>query len=86
MNKNLLISVLAKYGDTQSDLAAVLGLSLSRTNAKINETGGAQFTQGEICMIKYHYRLTAEEVDFIFFNPEVSEKDTELKSEVICQK
>lgn len=38
MNKQLLASVLAKNGDTQSDLAKVLGLSLSRTNAKINET------------------------------------------------
>lgn len=40
MNKQLLASVLAKNGDTQSDLAKVLGLSLSRTNAKINETDG----------------------------------------------
>ncbi len=67
MNKQLLASVLAKNGDTQSDLAKVLGLSLSRTNAKINETDGAQFTQNEIVAIKKAYTLTAKEIDEIFF-------------------
>ncbi len=67
MNKQLLASVLAKNGDTQSDLAKVLGLSLSRTNAKINETDGAQFTQNEIAAIKKAYTLTAKEIDEIFF-------------------
>lgn len=66
MNKQLLASVLAKNGDTQSDLAKVLGLSLSRTNAKINETDGAQFTQNEIVAIKKAYTLTAKEIDEIF--------------------
>lgn len=66
MNKQLLASVLAKNGDTQSDLAKVLGLSLSRTNAKINETDGAQFTQNEIAAIKKAYALTAKEIDEIF--------------------
>ena len=72
MNKNLLMSVLAKNGDTQADLADVLGLSLSRTNAKINETDGAQFYQNEIASIKKHYKLTAREVDSIFFTVKVS--------------
>ena len=72
MNKNLLMSVLARSGDKQSDLASVLGLSLSRTNAKINETDGAQFYQSEIAAIKAHYGLTAEEVDSIFFTKNVS--------------
>lgn len=66
MNKQLLASVLAKNGNTQSDLANVLGLSLSRTNAKINEADGAQFTQNEIAAIKKAYALTAEEIDEIF--------------------
>lgn len=69
MNKQLLASVLAKNGNTQSDLAKVLGLSLSRTNAKINEADGAQFTQNEIAAIKKAYALTAEEIDEIFFTP-----------------
>lgn len=72
MNKRLLASVLAKNGDTQSDLAKVLGLSLSRTNAKINETDGAQFTQNEIAAIKKAYTLTAKEIDEIFFTSKVS--------------
>lgn len=72
LNKQLLASVLAKNGDTQSDLAKVLGLSLSRTNAKINETDGAQFTQNEIAAIKKAYTLTAKEIDEIFFTPIVS--------------
>ena len=67
LNKQLLASVLAKNGDTQSDLAKVLGSSLSRTNAKINETDGAQFTQNEIAAIKKAYTLTAKEIDEIFF-------------------
>lgn len=66
LNKQLLASVLAKNGNTQSDLAKVLGLSLSRTNAKINEADGAQFTQNEIAAIKKAYALTAEEIDEIF--------------------
>lgn len=69
LNKQLLASVLAKNGDTQSDLAKVLGLSLSRTNAKINETDGAQFTQNEIAAIKKAYTLTAKEIDEIFLLP-----------------
>lgn len=40
MNKQLLMSVLAKNGHKQGDLAKLLCLSLSRTNAKINEIGG----------------------------------------------
>ena len=66
MNKNLLNSVMAKNGDTQSDLAKLLGLSLSRVNAKINEKE-AQFTQTEIAAIKKHYGLSATDVDSIFF-------------------
>ena len=71
MKKNLLMSVLAKFDENQSDLARLLGLSLSCTNAKINEKG-TQFNQTEIATIKAHYNLTAEEVDSIFFTLEVS--------------
>lgn len=60
------------FGDTQSDLAQALGLSLARTNAKINETDGAEFTKREITIIKIRYQLTAEEVDQIFFTEKVS--------------
>lgn len=72
MNKNLLISKMKLFGDNQIDLARALGLSLTRTNAKINETDGAEFTKNEIGIIKIRYHLTAEEVDQIFFAEKVS--------------
>ena len=67
MNKLLLESKMKLKGDNQSKLAEHLGISLSRLNAKINETGGAEFNQGEITKIKGRYDLTPEEVDDIFF-------------------
>lgn len=57
-----------EFGETQADLASAIGVSLSRLNAKLNCTGGAEFGLGEIAAIKRHYHLTAEEVDLIFFN------------------
>jgi hypothetical protein len=66
VNKKLLNSIMAKSGDTQNDLANLLGLSLSRVNAKINENE-AQFTQTEIATLKKHYKLSAMDVDEIFF-------------------
>lgn len=72
MNKNLLISKMKLFGDTQKRLADYLEISLTTLNAKINETDGAEFKQHEITAIKIRYHLTAEEVDLIFFNPKVS--------------
>lgn len=68
MNKNQLRSVMALNGDNDGKLAEHLGLSRSRFSAKINETGGAEFNQGEIAKIKQRYNLTADEIDAIFFN------------------
>lgn len=72
MNKHLLKSFMARQGDTQSDLAQAIGLSLSRLNAKINEKYGAEFTQGEIALITERYHLSPEEVSAVFFDPKVS--------------
>lgn len=72
MNKNMLISKMKLFGDRQEDLAEFIGLSLSRFNAKLNETNNAQFTMFEIQKIKEKYNLTAEEVDAIFFDTSVS--------------
>ncbi|MBS6064003.1 MAG: hypothetical protein KH972_09035 [Peptostreptococcaceae bacterium] len=72
MNKNLLSSKMKLFNDTQETLANAIGISLSRLNAKINETGGAEFTQSEIQIIKKRYSLNAEEVDEIFFASSVS--------------
>lgn len=61
-----------KHGDTGTVLASFLGMARSTFSAKINETNGAEFTQGEIAKIKMKYSLDAEKIDKIFFNPNVS--------------
>ena len=66
MNSNLLKAVIKKHGETQADLAEALGLSLSNLNDKINAKS-ASFRQSEIIAIKERYKLTAKEVDEIFF-------------------
>lgn len=68
MNKQKLVGIMHGKGDTQETLAIAIGISLQRFNAKINETGGAEFTQGEIQCIKERYTLTPEEVDEIFLS------------------
>lgn len=68
IGKNLLKGKIASFGENQSVLANITGLSLSRLNAKLNNYGGAEFTQTEIQAIKAHYRLTPDEVDAIFFD------------------
>ena len=68
MNKNLLVSKMKLYGETQADLATGIGLSVSRLNAKINETGDAEFTQSEIQKIKERYGLTKDDINNIFFS------------------
>lgn len=72
MNKNMFVSKMKLFGDTQSILAELLGMSLSRLNAKINEIDGAEFWQSEIKFFRDRWHLTAEEVDQIFFAPKVS--------------
>lgn len=67
MNKNLLESEMKAYGDTGTALAAFLGIARSTFSAKLNETNGAEFTQGEIYRIKMKYNLSAEKINEIFF-------------------
>ena len=67
VNKNELVSKMKKHGDRNEDLAKYIGISPQRFSAKLNGTGGAEFTQGEICKVKEKYNLTSEEVDAIFF-------------------
>lgn len=72
MNKRLLESAMKLHGDTGSMLADYLGICRSTFSAKINETGGAEFTQGEITMIRDRYGLDPEALVNIFFNKKVS--------------
>lgn len=54
-----------EYGDTQTELARVLGISISTMSWKLN--GKAEFTQSEIKAITDRYSLTAKEVKEMFF-------------------
>lgn len=65
MNARMLKGKMAEYGDTQADLAAAIGISPSNFNDKLN--GKVSFRQNEIAAIRHRYRLTADEVDHIFF-------------------
>lgn len=67
MNKNMFVSKMKLFGDTQEVLATALGISLSRLNAKINETDGAEFKQSEITFFIVRWHLIPEEVVQIFF-------------------
>ncbi len=55
------------HDGSQSVLSDAMGLSLSRLNAKINETG-AEFSQSEIVFIRDRYNLSTSEVTDIFFD------------------
>lgn len=66
MNKALLRSIMVMNGDTNSDLAKLLGISEQSVSSKLNENK-SEFKQGEILKIRNHYNLTAEQVTDIFF-------------------
>ena len=67
MNKNLLKSIMSLNGETNRDLADLLGISAQSVSAKMNENG-SEFKQGEIAKIRKHYNLTEEQIVNIFFN------------------
>lgn len=72
MNKNMYRSKMALYGDTNVTIANALGISPQRNSAKLNGTHGAEYTCGEIAVLRERWNLTAEEVDEIFFKTQVS--------------
>lgn len=72
MNKRLLKSIMARFGDTGASLAKALGISETRFSAKINEKNGAEFTKSEIGEMIDRYNLTSSDVCNIFFSKEVS--------------
>lgn len=72
MNKRMLKSKMALFGDTNATLANVIGISPQRFSAKINGTDGADFTREEMRIIKERYSLSAEEIENIFFAELVS--------------
>lgn len=70
MSTRLLKGKMAEHGDTQAELASAIGISLSNLNDKLN--GKVSFRQSDIAAIRQRYRLSAEEVDLIFFGEELS--------------
>lgn len=75
MNKLRLESVMRLHGDTGTSLAKYMGISRTTFSAKINETNGAEFTQGEISIIKEKYSLCPDDVVGIFFDNKMSNLD-----------
>lgn len=67
MNKSRLKCIMTLHGDTNKDIAELLGISEQSVSAKINENG-TEFKQGEITKIKDKYSLSPVEVDAIFFD------------------
>lgn len=68
MNANLLKGKMMEQGMTQEEVAKKIGISLSRFNAKLNETGGAEFSLGELKSLVELFRLTPKQLDQIFFD------------------
>lgn len=71
MNSQKLKGLITANDGNQSTLADAMGISLSRLNAKINETG-AEFSQSEIAFIRDRYKLNKSQVVDIFFTNDVS--------------
>lgn len=68
MKCDLLKGAIRAKAMTQGDVARGIGVSLSRFNAKLNETDGAEFSVGEVRSIKDFLNLSVEQVDEIFFS------------------
>lgn len=66
MKKNLLESKMKLYNDSNVSLANFLDISPQSLSSKKNER--TEFKQCEIVKIKERYKLTAEEVNNIFFS------------------
>ena len=79
INKKLLKSKMALYGDDQNALAVALGITIQRLSAKMNakqvteKVKAAAFTLAEVRIIMERYSLTPEEVVAIFLLPEVAD-------------
>ncbi len=67
MNINLLKGKMREKAMTQQAVAARLGVSLSRFNAKLNERAGAEFSLGELQALRHILQLNAKQTEQIFF-------------------
>ena len=65
-------SKMALFGDTNKTTADALGITPQTNSSNLNNTNGADYTRGEIAILKARWNLTAEEIDEIFFDCKVS--------------
>lgn len=72
MNKEKLVDKMRRNGDTNASLALYLGISPQSLSSKKNATNGAQFLAGEIIAIKRKYKLSAKDLNEIFFEEKQS--------------
>lgn len=68
MNANLIRARIAELGMTQKKTASAANMSLSRFNAKLNGTNGAQFSLKDIRALKEVLDLSAQQIDDIFLS------------------
>ena len=68
MNARLIKARIAELGMTQKTTADAANISLSRFNAKLNGTNGAQFSLKDILALKKVLDLSAQQIDDIFLN------------------
>lgn len=66
MNKSALKARMVINDDTGISLSKALNISETTLSAKLNEK--TEFTRSEIAKIKSRYKLSAEDIDNIFFN------------------
>lgn len=64
--KEKIKALLKVHGVSQNDLADALGLTYQTISIKVN--GHKEFTRDEIMAIKLMFKLTAEQLDYIFFD------------------
>ena len=74
MNKPMMKSILAIHGDDQGTLAILLDLPQSAVSNRLN--GKVDFRLSEINRIRRMYKLSAQQTVDIFFENDVSLKDT----------
>ena len=72
INSALLKIFIEGNDKTQINLAKSMGLSSSRFSEKLNEQNGGEFTQEEIAFIAKRYKLSYRDLNFLFFNRNVS--------------
>ena len=74
VDKDLLRSKMLEFRDRQEELAAAIPLSYANLSLKIN--GVNEFKRSEIEKIALRYKLTAKDIQRIFFANTVAQNET----------